>query len=174
MWLPAGQNSIRSGTRVPRNKHLDVTLGGPHQVRNGVTGLDPVWVGGSTDGLSPTQAEAAVRLHRPGWLQRGGRHDSQDRRAGDPATSEAPPPYFRQPPVPVTYDFDQGVPTPELYPLEDLARYAAAALERLGPSACAYAGDEGYDELSYGPAGLRQVLAIASSSIRGGTWAGGA
>jgi 2-aminoadipate transaminase len=72
---------------------------------------------------------------------------------------EAPPPYFTQPPVPVTYDFDQGVPAPELYPLEDLARYAAAALERFGPSACAYAGDEGYDELSYGPAGLRQVLA---------------
>jgi 2-aminoadipate transaminase len=72
---------------------------------------------------------------------------------------EAPPPYFRQPPVPVTYDFDQGVPAPELYPLEDLARYAAAALERFGPAACAYAGDEGYDELSYGPAGLRRVLA---------------
>jgi 2-aminoadipate transaminase len=72
---------------------------------------------------------------------------------------EAPPPYFRQPPVPVTYDFDQGVPAPELYPLEDLAHYAAAALERFGASACAYAGDEGYDELSYGPAGLRHVLA---------------
>jgi 2-aminoadipate transaminase len=72
---------------------------------------------------------------------------------------EAPPPYFRQPPVPVTYDFDQGVPAPELYPLADLAHYAAAALERFGASACAYAGDEGYDELSYGAAGLRQVLA---------------
>jgi 2-aminoadipate transaminase len=72
---------------------------------------------------------------------------------------EAPPAYFTEPPVPVTYDFDQGVPAPELYPLEDLARYAATALERFGASACAYVGDEGYDELSYGPAGLRRVLA---------------
>jgi 2-aminoadipate transaminase len=72
---------------------------------------------------------------------------------------DAPPPYFTKPPVPVTYDFDQGVPAPELYPLDDLARYAAIALEKFGPLACAYVGGEGYDELSYGPAGLRQVLA---------------
>ena len=72
---------------------------------------------------------------------------------------EAPAAYFTSPPVPITYDFDQGVPAPELYPLDDLARYAAAALEKYGPLALAYVGGEGYDELSYGPAGLRQVLA---------------
>ena len=72
---------------------------------------------------------------------------------------DAPPAFFTKPPVPVTYDFDQGVPAPELYPLADLARYAATALERFGPSACAYVGGEGYEELSYGSLGLRQVLA---------------
>jgi 2-aminoadipate transaminase len=72
---------------------------------------------------------------------------------------EAPAAYFTKPPVPVTYDFDQGVPAPELYPLDDLVHYAAAALDKFGPSACAYVGGEGYEELSYGSAGLRQVLA---------------
>lgn len=80
---------------------------------------------------------------------------------------EAPAPFFKQPPVPVTYDFDQGVPAPELYPLEDLAGYAAAALDKFGRSACAYVGGEGYDELSYGSTGLRQVLADRIRSRQG-------
>jgi len=72
---------------------------------------------------------------------------------------EAPPAFFVPPPVPPTYDFDQGVPAPEIYPLEDLAHYAAAALTTYGPAACAYVGGEGYEDLSYGCGGLRQVLA---------------
>jgi 2-aminoadipate transaminase len=72
---------------------------------------------------------------------------------------EAPPAYFTKPPVPITYDFDQGVPAPELYPLDDLAHYAAIALDRFGASSCAYVGGEGYEELSYGSLGLRLVLA---------------
>jgi 2-aminoadipate transaminase len=72
---------------------------------------------------------------------------------------EAPPAYFTRPPVPITYDFDQGVPAPELYPLEELARYAAMAIERFGPSSFAYVGGEGYEDLSYGSLGLRRVLA---------------
>jgi 2-aminoadipate transaminase len=51
------------------------------------------------------------------------------------------------------------VPAPEIYPLDDLARYAAAALETFGPSACAYVGDDGYTDLFYGSGGLRQALA---------------
>lgn len=72
---------------------------------------------------------------------------------------EAPAPFFVKPPVPVTYDFDQGVPAPELYPLDELAHYAAAAIERFGPSALSYVGGEGYEELTYGSGGLREVLA---------------
>ena len=80
---------------------------------------------------------------------------------------EAPENFFVPPPVPVTYDFDQGVPAPEIYPLDDLARYAAAALEKFGAAACAYVGDDGYSDLFYGCAGLREVLAGRLASTQG-------
>jgi len=80
---------------------------------------------------------------------------------------EAPENFFVPPAVPVTYDFDQGVPAPEIYPLEDMARYAAAALEKFGPAACAYVGDDGYSDLFYGCAGLREVLAERIRATQG-------
>ena len=66
---------------------------------------------------------------------------------------------FPEPKVPVSYNFDQGTPAPELYPLEDLQTYIRRAVDAYGELACAYFGDAGYEEMTYGFAGLRQTLA---------------
>ncbi len=41
-----------------------------------------------------------------------------------------PPLFFPDPPVPVTFNFDQGVPAEETFPLEDLARLHEEVLQR--------------------------------------------
>src|SRR4051794_22606244 len=61
-------------------------------------------------------------------------------------------------PVPVRYNFGQGVPAPEMYPIADLQRYAAEVLEQ-GDDVLDYASMGGSDELVLGYTGLRQQLA---------------
>src|ERR1700761_6752961 len=66
---------------------------------------------------------------------------------------------FPEPQIPVRYNFDQGVPAPELYPIVDLEDYLKRALETDGVLSCSYYGDAGYEEMTYGFAGLRETLA---------------
>ena len=47
----------------------------------------------------------------------------------------APGPFFPQPDVPIRFNFDQGVPAPESYPIEDLAQYAMKAIREGGTDA---------------------------------------
>ena len=70
----------------------------------------------------------------------------------------APGPFFPAPAVPTRFNFDQGVPAPESYPVADLARYAQKAIEDGGAEACEYAAG-GNEEMGKGYIGLRTVLA---------------
>jgi 2-aminoadipate transaminase len=63
-----------------------------------------------------------------------------------------------QPPVPVRYNFGQGVPAPEMYPIADLQRYAAEVLDQ-GLDVLDYASEGSTNELVLGYTGLRQQLA---------------
>jgi 2-aminoadipate transaminase len=63
-----------------------------------------------------------------------------------------------QPTVPIRYNFGQGVPAPEAYPIADLQRYAAEVLEQ-GADVLDYASTGSTDELVLGYTGLRQQLA---------------
>jgi len=71
----------------------------------------------------------------------------------------APPVYFPPPPDWIKYNFDQGTPAPEIYPLADLQQYAARALDTFGADALGYYAGNHYDEMSYGYAGLRAQIA---------------
>jgi 2-aminoadipate transaminase len=66
---------------------------------------------------------------------------------------------FPEPKVRVKYNFDQGVPAPELYPLSDLEAYIGRAFATYADLTCGYYGDAGYEEMTYGFAGLRETLA---------------
>jgi 2-aminoadipate transaminase len=70
----------------------------------------------------------------------------------------APGPYFPRPPVPVKYNFDQGSPAPETYPVEELAEYARRAILDGGRPGCDYAAG-GADDMTRGYLGLREQLA---------------
>jgi len=71
----------------------------------------------------------------------------------------APPVYFPPPPASIRYNFDQGTPAPEIYPLEDFKRYAEAALDTFGADALGYYAGNQYGEMTYGYAGLRERIA---------------
>jgi 2-aminoadipate transaminase len=79
----------------------------------------------------------------------------------------APEKYFPVPSAPVRYNFGQGVPAPELYPVADLQRYAVKVLEERGAEALAYASADGQFELVYGYTGLRRELARWISQRQG-------
>lgn len=66
---------------------------------------------------------------------------------------------FEEPKTPVRWNFDQGTPAPELYPLDDLKAYVAKAVETDGILTCEYFGPAGYEEMTYGYAGLRSIVA---------------
>lgn len=70
------------------------------------------------------------------------------------------PIFFGSAPVPVTYNFDQGLAAAETFPLKELAELAAKVLERDGSRALEY-GDvsRDYTELVYGYLRLRELLA---------------
>lgn len=70
------------------------------------------------------------------------------------------PIFFGSAPVPVTYNFDQGLAAAETFPLKELAELAAKVLERDGSKALEY-GDvsRDYTELVYGYLRLRELLA---------------
>src|SRR5438067_11087141 len=63
-----------------------------------------------------------------------------------------------QPTVPIRYNFGQGVPAPEAYPIADLQRYAAEVLDQ-GADVLDYASTGSADALVLGYTGLRQQLA---------------
>ena len=79
----------------------------------------------------------------------------------------APAPFFPDPSVPVRFNFDQGIPAPESYPVDDLADYAAKAIRSGGIAACEYAAG-GMEEMGKGYLGLRDVLADRLSGRDGG------
>jgi 2-aminoadipate transaminase len=79
----------------------------------------------------------------------------------------APAPFFPDPAVPVRFNFDQGIPAPESYPVDDLADYASKAIRSGGIAACEYAAG-GMEEMGKGYLGLREVLAERVSRRDGG------
>ncbi|HLY83158.1 MAG TPA: PLP-dependent aminotransferase family protein [Acidimicrobiales bacterium] len=79
----------------------------------------------------------------------------------------APDKYFPVPPVPVRYNFGQGVPAPELYPVADLQAYAVKVLEQAGAEALSYVSPDGPFELVYGYTGFRRELARWISQRQG-------
>ena len=66
--------------------------------------------------------------------------------------------YIPAPDVPIRFNFGQGVPAPESYPIDDLAEYAAKAIKEGGVAACEYAAG-GTEEMGKGYIGLRALLA---------------
>ena len=78
----------------------------------------------------------------------------------------APGPYFPRPSVPVTFNFDQGSPAPESYPVEDFAEYARRAILEGGTAGCDYVA-RGLDEMTRGYTGLREQLAARISQRDG-------
>ncbi len=74
--------------------------------------------------------------------------------------SSGPPVFFPQPEVPIHYNFDQGNPATETFPLADLAAIEAQVRDEVGgPSFDYFDAETGYEELVYGWRGLRSVLA---------------
>jgi 2-aminoadipate transaminase len=85
--------------------------------------------------------------------------------------ANGPPLFFPDPPFPVTFNLDQGIPAEETFPVEDLKRLAGQILDTDGPRALEYISfgyedDEErllylatYIELVLGYTGLRDELA---------------
>ncbi len=71
----------------------------------------------------------------------------------------APPVHFPAPPAWIKYNFDQGTPAPEIYPLTDLLHYAKKVFDEFGADALGYYAGNHYDEMAYGYAGLRTQIA---------------
>lgn len=71
----------------------------------------------------------------------------------------APRPHFAQPPDTITYNFEQGAPAPEIYPLESLEKYATKVLTEDGIACCDYTGAAGAAEMTFGYRGLRESIA---------------
>lgn len=71
----------------------------------------------------------------------------------------APPVHFPAPPEWIKYNFDQGVPAPEIYPLDDLIEYSARTLKKFGADALGYYAGNHFDEMALGYAGLRRAIA---------------
>ncbi len=90
-----------------------------------------------------------------------------------------PPLFFPDPPSPVTFNLDQGIPAEETFPMEDLKRLAVEVLEQDGPRALEYISfdyDEAEDQIIYlatyielvlGYTGLRDELAKWMSAREG-------
>ena len=90
-----------------------------------------------------------------------------------------PPLFFPDPPAPVTFNLDQGIPAEETFPIEDLERLAVEVLRRDGPRALEYISfdyDEAEDQIIYlatyielvlGYTGLREELATWMSGREG-------
>jgi 2-aminoadipate transaminase len=60
--------------------------------------------------------------------------------------------------VPI-YDFDQGLPDPDLYPVQLLAQYFAEVLATDGRDACNYFSRRNGQDMTYGHVGLRAAIA---------------
>lgn len=76
------------------------------------------------------------------------------------AVADGPPLFFPQPDVPIEFNFDQGNPARETFPLDDLARLAHLVIDQVGGVAFDYFDPAtGYEELVFGFRGLRQDIA---------------
>lgn len=74
--------------------------------------------------------------------------------------AQGDPPYFFKNPDHIKYDFDQGTPDPNLYPMDELARIAREVLERNGPKVLDYTDpDYGYKSIFMGWDPLREEVA---------------
>jgi 2-aminoadipate transaminase len=73
------------------------------------------------------------------------------------------PPANTAPAEDVTVNFDQGLPDPSLFPLEELRRCLDLTLEEDGDEALRYFGQGGAHEMQYGHLGLRSELARRTS-----------
>ncbi len=90
-----------------------------------------------------------------------------------------PPLFFPDPPAPVTFNLDQGIPAEETFPMADLERLAVEVLRTDGPRALEYISfdyDEDEDQILYlatyielvlGYTGLRDELAKWMSAREG-------
>jgi 2-aminoadipate transaminase len=72
------------------------------------------------------------------------------------------------------YDFDQGLPDPDLYPVELLARHYAQVLAEDGRDACNYFSGHNGQDMTYGHAGLRAAIAEWLAAAEGCFLPGGA
>jgi 2-aminoadipate transaminase len=71
-------------------------------------------------------------------------------------------------PAKVTYNFDQGLPSPESIPVDDLKRLTDEVCDTAGPTAFEYFDPRtGYEELVYGYAGLRDQIAARIARVDG-------
>jgi 2-aminoadipate transaminase len=72
-----------------------------------------------------------------------------------------PPLFFPDPPAPVTFNLDQGIPDEATFPIEDLKRLAVEVLDRDGGRALEYISfgyDEAEDQIVYLPTYIELVL----------------
>lgn len=110
---------------------------------------------------------------------------ASEERSLDPASlysdlaQDGPPLFFPDPPAPVTFNLDQGIPAEETFPMEDLERLSAEVLKKDGPRALEYISfgyDEDEDQILYlatyielvlGYTGLREELAKWMSGREG-------
>src|SRR5262249_1897145 len=79
-----------------------------------------------------------------------------------------PPPFVPGSGTAIRINFDQGVPAPESYPIDELADYAARAIRTGGVAACEYAAG-GMEEMGRGYIGLRELVAQRVSQRDGRT-----
>jgi 2-aminoadipate transaminase len=74
--------------------------------------------------------------------------------------AEGPPLFFPQPEVPIEFNFDQGNPARETFPLDDLLRMAQVVVQDPGSISFDYFDPAtGYEELVFGFRGLRDDVA---------------
>lgn len=72
--------------------------------------------------------------------------------------------------LPVRYDFDQGLPAAESYPLDELAELARRTLAEDAAPALNYVDPRfGYEDMSLGFGGLREILARRTAARQGRT-----
>ncbi|WP_236795426.1 PLP-dependent aminotransferase family protein [Amycolatopsis sp. GM8] len=68
------------------------------------------------------------------------------------------PGYFPSPTVPVRFQFEQGAPSPDAFPVEALNEATLAAQRKYGPLLCGYS-DGNRTDMKYGTLSLREAVA---------------
>src|SRR3954464_8946496 len=82
--------------------------------------------------------------------------------------ADGPPLFFPQPEVPIEFNFDQGNPARETFPLDDLLRMAQIVVGAPGAISFDYFDPAtGYEELVLGFRGLRDEIAARTGARDG-------